>query len=329
MSAHHLALLRVAVADFDKLTKDGEHIAAMFARLYRRSEVRCTRNSNNNKNILILRFMETNKKQEVREIVKRISSLIDENGPVYVWDNEGDETSNVRHFGTKENAREFVSLKKELFFLCQLSERSFVIGTEEEYQKAFRDVLKLKRARQVKDYSAYVDEQVKIKQYEIKALKALLDVCQKFDGKVINKRFTDAVSEASGLHCSFAENYECALNMEYFGNDYGYNLKPSVRIFGSKREEHYGAGRLLWRWAVGDRLEAGTVVDIIAPYINDRLKRIDELNATKKQYSGYLKLAEKAAKLIRELNEYDYVVQEWACRHDTETGVGASKVWRY
>lgn len=34
--------------------------------------------------------METNKKQELREIFKRISSLIDEKGPVYVWDNEGD-----------------------------------------------------------------------------------------------------------------------------------------------------------------------------------------------------------------------------------------------
>lgn len=60
--------------------------------------------------------METNKKQEVREIVKRLSSLIDENGPVYVWDNEGVEPSNVRRFGTEENAREFVSLKKRVLF---------------------------------------------------------------------------------------------------------------------------------------------------------------------------------------------------------------------
>ena len=32
-SAHRLALLRVAAADFDKFTKDGEHVAAMLARL--------------------------------------------------------------------------------------------------------------------------------------------------------------------------------------------------------------------------------------------------------------------------------------------------------
>lgn len=273
--------------------------------------------------------METNKKQELREIFKRISSLIDEKGPVYVWDNEGDEPSNVRRFGTEENAREFVSLKKEFFSLLQLSERSFVIGTEEEYQKAQRDFFKLKRARQVKAYAAHVDELVKIEQHEIKALKALQEVCQKFDGKVINKRFTDAVSAASGLHCSFAEYCECALDMQYFGHDYSYEEKPYVRIFGSKTEERSGTGRLLWRWGVGDRLEAGTVADIIAPYINDRFKRIDELNATKKQYSAYLKLAEKAAKLVRELNEYDSTLQAWARDHNgTETDVNASRVWR-
>ena len=271
--------------------------------------------------------MEANKIKTLRE---KMLSLINEGGPVYVWDNEGDEPSNVRRFGTVENAREFVALKKEWLFLRHLFERTFVIGTEEEYQKAQSNFVKLKRARQVKDYSAYVDELLKIKRHEIKALKALQEVCQKFDGQVINKRFTDAVSAASGLHCSFAEYYGCVLDMEYFGHDYGYNFKkPYVRIFGSKREERDGAGRLFWRWALGDRLEASTVADIIAPYINDRFKRIDELNATKKQYSGYLRLAEKAAKLVRELNTYDSTLKEWACKHDTETGVGASKVWRY
>lgn len=193
--------------------------------------------------------METNKKKELRD---KMLSLIDGNGSVYVWDNEGDEPSNVRRFGTVENAREFVALKKEWLFLRQLFERTFVIGTEEEYQKAQSNFAKLKRARQVKDYSAYVDEHVKIKQHEIKALNALQKVCQKFDGKVLNKRFTDAVSEASGLRCSFAEDYGCVLDMKYFGHDYGYNLHPYVRIFGSKREERDGAGRLFWRWALGD-----------------------------------------------------------------------------
>lgn len=270
--------------------------------------------------------METTKKKTLRD---KMLSLIDEKGSVYVW-SYGDGVQSIPlRFSTEENAREFVGLKNELKRFLDMPEFSSVIGTEEEYQKAQSNFAKLKRARQVKDYSAYVDEHVKIKQHEIKALKALQEVCQKFDGKVINKRFTDAVSAASGLHCSFAESYGCVLDMEYFGHDYGYNLNPYVRIFGSKREERDGAGRLFWRWALGDRLEASTVADIIAPYINDRFKRIDELNATKKQYSGYLRLAEKAAKLVRELNTYDSTLKEWACKHDTETGVGASKVWRY
>lgn len=270
--------------------------------------------------------METNKKKELRD---KMLSLIDENGPVYVWENGDGVPSLPIRFGTEENAEEFVALRHDFFRFLEMPECSYVIGTEGKYSKAQRDFVKLKRAKQVKDYSAYVDELVKIKRHEIKALNALQEVCQKFDGKVLNKRFTDAVSEASGLRVSFAEYYECVLDMQYFGYDYDYKLKPYVRIYGSKTEECNRTGRLLWRWGVGDRLEGGKVADIIAPYINERLKRIDELNATKKQYSAYLKLAEKAAKLVRELNEYDSTLQDFARDHDAETGVHASRVWRY
>lgn len=270
--------------------------------------------------------METNKKKELRD---KMLSLIDEKGSVYVWSHEDGVPSSPRRFSTVENAQEYVSLKNERKRLLDTPECSYVIGTGEEYQKAQRDFKKLQRAKQVKDYSAYVDELVKIERHEIKALNALQKVCQKFDGKVINKRFTDAVSEASGLRCSFAEYYECVLDMQYFGYDYSYKLKPYVRIFGSKTKDSNGAGRLCWRWGVGDRLDASKVADIIAPYINDRFKRIDELNATKKQYSAYLKLAEKAAKLVRELNEYDNILQTWARDHKgTESCVYASRVWR-
>lgn len=269
--------------------------------------------------------METTKKT----LRDKMLSLIDEKGSVYVWSNADGMPPIPRRFSTEENARECVGLKNELKRFLDMPEFSYVIGTEEEYQKAQRDFLKLQRAKQVKDYSAHVDELVKIKQHEIKALNALQEVCQKFDGKVINKRFTCAVSEASGLRVSFAEYYECVLDMQYFGHDYSYELKPYVRIFGSKTEERSGTGRLFWRWGVGDRLEAGKVADIIAPYINDRLKRIDELKATKKQYYAYVKLAEKAAKLVKELNEYDNTLQMWARDHKgTEPCVHASRVWR-
>lgn len=269
--------------------------------------------------------METTKK---KTLCDKMLSLIDEKGFVYVWSNGDGVLSSPIRFGTEENAEEFVALRHDYFRFLEMPECSYVIGTEENYLKARRDFVKLKRAKQVKAYSAYVDELVKIERHEIKALNALQKVCQKFDGKVLNKRFTDAVSEASGLRCSFAEYYECVLDMQYFGYDYGDTLKPHVRIYGSKTEECNRTGRLLWRWGVGDRLEAGKVTAIIAPYINERKKRIDELNATKKQYSAYLKLAEKAAKLVRELNEYDSTLQDFARDHDAETGVYASRVWR-
>lgn len=269
--------------------------------------------------------METTKKKTFRD---KMLSLIDEKGSVYVWSNGDGVLPSPIRFGTEENAEEFVALRKDYLRVLEMPEDSYVIGTEENYQKARRDFVKLKRAKQVKAYSAHVDELIKITQHEIKALNAFQEVCKKFDGKVINKRFTDAVSEASGLRCSFAEYYECVLDMQYFGYDYGYTLKPHVRIYGSKTEECNRTGRLLWRWGVGDRLEGGKVADIIAPYINERFKRIDELNATKKQYSAYLNLAEKAAKLVRELNEYDSTLQNFARDHDAETGVYASRVWR-
>lgn len=270
--------------------------------------------------------METTKK---KTLLDKILSLIDEKGFVYVWSNEDGVLSIPRRFSTEENAKEYVGLKNELRRFIEMPECPYVIGTEEEYLKAQRDFVKLKRAKNVKEYSAYVDELVKIKQHEIKALNALQEVCKKFDGKVLNKRFTDAVSEASGLRVSFAEDYECVIDMQYFGHDYSYEIKPYVRILGSKTKDSNDAGRLYWRWGVGDRLEADKVAAIIVPYINDRKKRIDELKATKKQYSAYVKLAEKAAKLVKELNEYDNTLQMWARDHKgTEPCVHASRVWR-
>lgn len=268
--------------------------------------------------------METNEKK----LCNKMFSLINENGPVYVWENEDGVLSCPHRFSSEENALEFAVLRNDFCRMNELPEYAYIIGTEEEYQKAQRDLLKSKRAKQVKEYSAYVDKLVQREQHEIKALNALQDVCKKFDGKVLNKRFTDAVSEASGFRCSFAEYYKCSLNMQYIGQDYEYGLEPYVHISGSKTEECSSTGRLFWRWGVGCRLEAGKVADVIAPYINDRKKRIDELNATKKQYSGYLDLAEKAAKLVKELNEYDSTLQDFARYHDgTEKFVNASRVW--
>ena len=268
--------------------------------------------------------METNEKK----LCDQMFSLINENGPVYVWENEDGLLSCPHRFSSEENALEFAVLRNDYCRMNELPEYDYIIGTEEEYQKAQRDFLKSKRAKQVKDYSAYVDKLVKREQHEIKALNALQEVCKKFDGKVLNKRFTDALSEASGFRCSFDDYSKCSLTMRYFGDDYDYGSEPHVYIFGSKTEERSSTGSLFWRWGVGDRLEAGKVADVIAPYINERLQSIDELNATKNQYSGYLDLAEKAAKLIKELNEYDSTLQYFARTNGgTETCVNASRVW--
>lgn len=98
--------------------------------------------------------MDTNTK---KTLCDKMRALINEKGSVYVWSNEDGVTSIPLRFKTEGNAKEYVGLENELKRLLGMPIRSYVIGTEEEHQKAQRDFLKLKRARQVKDHSAYVD----------------------------------------------------------------------------------------------------------------------------------------------------------------------------
>lgn len=181
----------------------------------------------------------------------------------------------------------------------------------------------------VKAYTEHVDRVIKAKQHEIKALRAMQTLCRKFDGKVINRRFLGAVNEASGLSCHFDEFCSHVIVLEYYGQDYARDVAPYVRIFGCKQGGENPSGRPFWRWTTGNRLEAAPAVAIIDYYINDRLKRIEQLNATKKQYVSYLRLADKAAKLIKELNKYDPTLQDWARKHDTGRDVWPSHVWLY
>ena len=62
-----------------------------------------------------------------------------------------------------------------------------------------------KKANEVKEYGKHVDALIERRQLEIKALDGLVQVCRKFDGKVLNKRFHDAVKEATGFYSSFGE----------------------------------------------------------------------------------------------------------------------------
>ena len=52
-----------------------------------------------------------------------------------------------------------------------------------------------KKANEVKEYCEHVDALIEQNNREIKAFDGLIRVCRQFDGKVLNKRFHDAVKK--------------------------------------------------------------------------------------------------------------------------------------
>ena len=59
-----------------------------------------------------------------------------------------------------------------------------------------------KKANEGKEYCKHVDALIEQNNREIKALDGLIHVCRQFDGKVLNKRFHDAVKQETGPSAS-------------------------------------------------------------------------------------------------------------------------------
>ena len=156
------------------------------------------------------------------------------------------------------------------------------------------------------------------RQLEIKALDGLIQVCRQFDGKVLNKRFHDAVKEATGFYNSFNQNLD-RYEIEYYGRDYSCDDRPYIYI---RADWSHGINRYTgkkkdvdpndWRWNTGERLEAEKAVFVIEQCKNERLAAIGLLKASKKKYAAYLKLARKAEAIMKEMEGYDYTICEFA-----------------
>ena len=67
-----------------------------------------------------------------------------------------------------------------------------------------------------------------------------------------------------------------------------------------------------WQWNTGDRLEAEKAIAVIEHNKNERLKTIENLNASKKKYAAYLRLARKAEAIMKDMESYDYEIREYA-----------------
>lgn len=168
----------------------------------------------------------------------------------------------------------------------------------------------------MKAYCKHADALIERRKLEIKALDGLILVCRKFDEKVLNKRFHDAVKEATGFYSSFGENrFELNCWDYYRIVEYRPNVSISAdwshginRYTGKKKEVNPNE----WQWNTGDRLEAEKAVAVIEQYKKERLAVIDNLKASKKKYAAYLRLARKAEAIMKEMEGYDYEIREFA-----------------
>ena len=248
------------------------------------------------------------------QIFEEAKKLVCSDGNVWLWKSENMETVNL--FATKEDAQKYIELRNQWRREKGMKVESYSIGTEDDFMAAAKKHEADKKANEVKEYCKHVDALIERRQLEIKAMDGLIQVCRQFDGKVLNKRFHDAVKETTGLYNSFGE-YEFKLEH----SDYYRNKEYSPRILLTVDWSH-GVNRYTgkqqeispraWQWNTGDRLDSEKAVAVIEHYKNDRLTTIENLKTSKKKYAAYLRLARKAEAIMKEMEGYDYEIREFA-----------------
>ncbi len=247
------------------------------------------------------------------EILVEANNLICKDGEVCIWRSDNLET--VNFFATKEDAQKYIELRRQWRQENGMEAESYSIGTEDDYMAAVKKYEADKKANEVKEYCKHVDALIGCRQREIKALDGLIQVCRQFDGKVLNKRFHDAVKAATGLYNSFCEYHFKLEPYDYNNREYCDQILLSAdwshginRYTGQKQDMKPD----VWQWNTGDRLEAEKAVTVIECYKNYRQKTIEDLKASKKKYAAYLQLARKAEEIMKEMEGYDYEIREFA-----------------
>lgn len=248
------------------------------------------------------------------KIFVEAKNLICSDGHVWLWKSES--LDGVCHFATKDDAQKYIALRHQLSREKGWKEESYSIGTEADYMSAVKKHEADKKANEVKEYCKHVDALIEGKQLEIKALDGLIHVCRQFDGKVLNKRFRDAVKDTTDFGCQFG-----LYSLDFFHTEQrngvwiSFNFSISAdwshginRYTGKKKEMNPND----WQWNTGDRLEAEKAVAVIEHQKNVRLAQIENIKASKKKYAAYLRLARKAEAIMKEMEGYDYEIREFA-----------------
>lgn len=245
------------------------------------------------------------------QIFVEAKNLICSDGDVWLWKTES--LDGVHHFATKEDAQRYIDLYHQFSRENGWKEESYSIGTEADFMAAAKKHEADKKANEVKEYCKHADALIERRKLEIKALDGLIQVCRKFDGKVLNKRFHDAVKEATGLYNSFSQY---SFELESYSRNCSEEYRPSLIICADwSHREQTSYSLLQWQWNTGERLEAEKAVAVIEQYKNERLAVIENLKASKKKYAAYLRLARKAEAIMKEMEGYDRTICEFAKTH--------------
>lgn len=263
----------------------------------------------------------------MNQILAEAKNLINSDGNVWLWNSES--MGGVHHFLTNEDAQKYIELRRQLSREKGWPEEAYGIGTEADFMAAAKEHERQKKANEVKEYCKHVDELIGDAEREIKVLDGLAGVCRKFDGKVINKRFHDAVTEATGFYSSFTDYF---FNLKYYGRgfshivvsvsaDWSHGVNPYT---GEKKEIDPNA----WRWNTGERLEAEKAIAVIDYHKNGRFEKIANLKASKKKYAAYLRLARKAEAIMKEMEGYDNVIRDFARDNALRSDTHHSYFWR-
>ena len=247
-------------------------------------------------------------------ILIEATRLISNDGKVWAW--KSDNIEAVNFFATKEDAQKYVELRSQWRQEKGMEAESYSIGTEADYMEAVKKYEADKKANEVKEYCKHVDALIEGKQLEIKALDGLFQVCRQFDGKVLNKRFRDAVIDTTDFGCQFG-----LYSLDFFHTEQRNGVWISFN-FSISADWSHGINSYtgqqqdvrpdVWQWNTGDRLEAEKAVAVIEHQKNVRLAQIEDLNASKKKYAAYLRLARKAEAIMKEMEGYDYTIREFA-----------------
>ena len=260
--------------------------------------------------------------ENIVNIADRLGVLSEDSGDVFMWASDSIPATKPHTFSSEENAKEYGILRNEFYMRRGMIKRdepkNYIIGTEKDYQKAVKSWQRRKKNEEVRKYREHVDKLVERTNKEIIALKALKDVCSTFDGKVINKRFLDAATKATGFNCSFCE--DCLFMFAI--NSYG-EYAPGVTLYPTSCSKIYKA----WEWTTGDSMEAEKALGVIDGYILDKRQDIARYKESTKHYAKYVEQVRKIEAAFHELVKTDGTIKSWAREHDLEKYPLTSHIW--